>query len=94
MREAKIPKQLLWAVVVVCAVPSVLLWQALTAREHEQVKQMVEQEAQILRAEIEERIEPQIQALIRLAKRWERRGDTPREEWEADATLYVAQHVG
>ena len=88
------PKQLLWAVVVVCAVPSVLLWQALTAREHAQIQFAVEQETLTLRTEIIERIEPKILALERMAMRWEIRGGTPREEWEADGARYIADQTG
>ena len=73
---------------------SIILWQALNVREDAQIKLAVKQEALALRAEIVERIEPKILALIRMAKRWEARGGTPREEWEKNAALIMAHHTG
>ncbi|MCH8268342.1 MAG: CHASE domain-containing protein, partial [Acidobacteria bacterium] len=73
---------------------SVALWQALVAREHVQIRRAVEQETLNLRTEIKERLDPQINALDRLARRWEMRGGTPREEWEADAMHYLADQTG
>ena len=73
---------------------SVVLWQALIEREHTQIQFAVEQQAIILQSEIIERIEPKILALVRMAKRWEIRGGTPREEWEIDATLSVVDQPG
>ena len=46
---------------------AVLLWQVLTAQELNQVKLAVEEEALTLKAEITERIEPKILALVRMA---------------------------
>ncbi len=69
---------------------SVALWQALVTQEHAQIVRTVQSEANILRTTIKDRIEPQILALVRMAERWEMRGGIPREEWEADAALYLA----
>ncbi|MCH7979256.1 MAG: CHASE domain-containing protein, partial [Acidobacteria bacterium] len=81
-------------VAVVVASFAVVLWQALIVHEHAQIKLAVEQEALTLRANIQARIEPEILALVRMAKRWEAHGGTPREEWEADAIHYLADQTG
>ncbi|MCZ6490716.1 MAG: hypothetical protein O7A06_09315, partial [Acidobacteria bacterium] len=81
-------------VAVVVASFAVVLWQALIVHEHAQIKLAVEQEALTLRANIQARIEPEILALVRMAKRWEAHGGTPREAWEADAMHYLADQTG
>ena len=62
LRE-RISRRLAILVVVVVASLSVVLWQALVAREHAQIKLAVEQTTHALSTEIQERIEPKIQAL-------------------------------
>ena len=73
---------------------SVVLWHALVTREHAQIKLAVEQTTHALSAEIKERVEPKILALVRMARRWEAQGGTSREEWEADALLYLTHQTG
>ena len=89
-----VSKRLAILVAVGVASFSVVLWQVLIAHEHAQITLTVEQEALNLRIEIIERIEPEILALERMAMRWETRGGTPREEWEADARLYLTHQTG
>ena len=73
---------------------AVAFWQLLRIREQSQVRFAVEQEAYGLRIEIKDRIDPNIHALVRMAKRWELREGTPREEWESDAAQHLADQFG
>ena len=63
-----VSKRLAILVAVVVASFAVVLWQALIAHEHAQITLTVEQEANNLRIEIKERLDPQINALERLAR--------------------------
>ncbi len=64
-------------------------WRAINLHEHTQIEQMIKSEAEDVKDEIRTHIEQQVLALIRMGKRWEIRGKTPREEWESDAELYA-----
>ena len=92
--QAWVSKRLAILVAVGVASLAVVLWQALIEREHAQIQFAVEQQAIMLQTEIIERIETKIFALERMARRWELRGGTPREEWEADAALYLTHQTG
>lgn len=89
-----VSKRLAFFVAIGVASFSVVLWQALIAQEHAQIKRAVEHQAFVLQSQIIERIEPKILALERMARRWEIRGGTPREEWEADGTRFIADQTG
>lgn len=71
------------------AAAAALLWQALLAHERAQIRRHLLQETVNLSAEINGVIEHRILALTRMARRWEARRRTPRDEWEADVALYV-----
>ncbi|MEE9250666.1 MAG: ATP-binding protein [Alphaproteobacteria bacterium] len=73
---------------------AVALWQALIVQERVQIERIILAQANSLRSEIKELVEPRILALVRMAKRWEVRGRTPRAEWESDAKLILAHQPG
>lgn len=73
---------------------AVALWQALIVQERAQIERIILAQANSLRSEIQELVEPRILALVRMAKRWEVRGRTPRGEWESDAELILAHQPG
>ena len=94
LKNVELPRILPIMVAVCVALLTIVLWQALNARENAQIKLAVEKEAIKLRTAIKERLDPQINELDRLASHWEMRGGMAREDWEADSTLSVAQNIG
>lgn len=76
------------------AIAVLLLWRGLLAREHEQIERLLSLEANIIQTELIQDLNAPIEALERMARRWELRGGTPRAEWEADASAYTRQYRG
>ena len=68
---------------------SILLWHGLVQQEQIQIQHALATEAGNLKLEITEKIQPQIQALGRIAERWERHGKPSQEAWEFNALLNV-----
>ncbi|MBI4384878.1 MAG: PAS domain S-box protein [Nitrospinae bacterium] len=67
------------------------LWQVLRAEDRAQVQAKIQLKAKNVKDEIQGRVHSEIKALVRMSKRWENEGRTPRPLWEADARLY-AEH--
>ena len=82
---------LLGAVVVAA---TLILWNALKAREETHIARMVQMKTLAVSDGIRHAIESRIQALDRMAKRWEARGMPSRAEWEGDAALYIEHYAG
>ncbi|NJN56953.1 MAG: PAS domain S-box protein [Leptolyngbyaceae cyanobacterium SL_5_9] len=78
----------------VISVLILLLWQNLEVYQHDQIQSSIAHEAAIIEAEISDRLNTRILALERMAKRWEVRGGTPQQEWEADAAIYLKDFSG
>ena len=89
-----LPRWLVFPVGISSVTASLLLWQAALVQERIQIQTVIEGEANKLGTAIKELIEPEILALVRMSLRWEIRGGTPRKEWEADGTYYLAQLPG
>ncbi|MFQ5898622.1 MAG: GAF domain-containing protein [Candidatus Methylomirabilia bacterium] len=73
---------------------AVVLSQALIAQERAHIQQMVEAEADDVRSDISDTIEPRILALLRMAKHWEVHSGSPKEKWEHHVARYVADEPG
>ena len=73
---------------------SIYMWRLLEAQERRQIGRTVQLVAESVRTELSEAMEAHIDALARMAKRWESRGGTPKPEWEADALNYVSHQPG
>lgn len=70
------------------------LRQALLAQERSQTERTVALSLETVRNEISSRMDARILALVRMARRWEMRGQPPPPEWEADASLYLSHDAG
>lgn len=69
-------------------VGTLVLWQLLSARVHEEVEHMVSLKTASVKDDIRDNVEFRINALVRMAKRFELKKRPDRREWEADAGLY------
>ncbi len=73
---------------------TLILWQALATQEIAQIEQKLELEAANVKTELTQQVQGRILALVRMAKRWEKRGKPSPENWEADAQLYLQHFKG
>lgn len=73
---------------------TLFLWQALAAQERAYIEQETQLAAASVKSEIAALMESRIQALVRMSERWERRGKTPKEDWEFEAGLNVRDFKG
>lgn len=71
---------------------TVIVWQALVTQERAQMKQMIQLESSTVKDVVAAELKTQIDALERMAKRWESRGGTPKREWEFDAQSLVKDY--
>ena len=76
------------------AMLSIALWRTMIARDRAQLEQIIRGEASQIKLEVIDLIESRIRSLVRMARRWQIRGGTPRAEWEADAGLCVDHYPG
>jgi PAS domain S-box-containing protein len=81
------------AVGTVILATTLILWQALLARERAGIAQTIQLEASNAKFEITRQLQERTQALERMAARWGYAGKLPKDRWEADASLYI-QHYG
>lgn len=67
---------------------TLMLWRASAVQERAYIDRMTQFRAEGLKNNIRGQIESRIQALSRMAKRWEIKR-SPRKAWESDADLYI-----
>lgn len=75
-------------------ITTLFLWQALISQERAYIQQETELAAENVENELIAGMESRIQALDRMSKRWERRGQTPQNDWEFEAGLNVRDFKG
>jgi len=68
---------------------TILLWRFSAVLERANIEKMLQLKTDMLRANISSQLESRVQALIRMANRWEVQGKPERRQWEADAELYI-----
>ncbi|MGE0821244.1 MAG: ATP-binding protein [Candidatus Binatia bacterium] len=73
---------------------TLMLWQALTVYEHEQIERGVTVAARYVKSEITTRLDAHILALVRVARRWENSGPIPQQQWEFEAGLNLPHFPG
>ena len=76
------------------AVAALLLWQALVARNANEIRAETRYAAESLGALLASDLEGRVEALSRMARRWAVRNGVPRDEWEADAAVHIEDFVG
>jgi PAS domain S-box-containing protein len=68
-------------------------WQALIAQEHAAIQNEIQLQATNAKIAIAGDLQEVTYALVRMAERWQRQGTPSKEDWEADAALYM-EHYG
>lgn len=71
------------------AIGSVMLWRSLLIHEQVYLERKVELAATTIQETVKTQLEMRVLALDRMANRWEIRGGTPQQEWQADAERYA-----
>ena len=71
---------------------TLFVWQALVTQERAGIEQMIQLESSTVKDAVAAELKTQIDALERMAKRWEIQGGTPKREWESDAISYVKDY--
>ncbi len=71
---------------------TLLLRQALIAQEEAAIDRTLRLQAENAKLHLTENLLGQTQALVRMAKRWERQGKPRQDAWEAEAKLYVQDY--
>ncbi|GAB63539.1 MAG: diguanylate cyclase [Candidatus Jettenia sp.] len=64
-------------------------WHIVLRHENSQIEQLTESQLLIAKNELLARIDYKMSSLLRMAKRWEIQGGTPKEAWESDALFYL-----
>lgn len=73
---------------------TLFLRQALIAQEEAAIDRTLRLQAENAKIHLTENLLGQTQALVRMAKRWERQGKPRQDIWEAEAKLYVQDYPG
>lgn len=89
-RGSRAPPWVAWPVAIGMLSLVYALWQALYLEDRAQLRRVTDAVGVNVVLGIEERLEPVVHGLLRMAKRWEVRGGMPRGEWEADAIQFLA----
>ena len=90
--EIAIPRWLPVLVGIATLASVLTVWQALQKQESLNADNIVKSEVSGVAREIRLRLDGHVNGLLRMARRWEKRGKMPKAEWEADVLLYE-QHL-
>ena len=89
-----IPRWLPFLVGFIVLITTFWLWRALSVNENRQISRMVKNEAVNVRNAITAHVQSRVLALVRMARRWERRGQPSQREWETEAELTMGHFPG
>lgn len=92
--SSPIPHWLPFLVGFVVLLTTLWLWRALSVHEDRQITRMVKNEAINVRNALTAHVQSRVLALVRMARRWERRGHPSQREWEAEAELTLGHFPG
>ena len=81
-------------VMLICSLASINLWNTLASHETEQLQDRVQSELNDLAIELRELTDIRVKELLLMARRWEIRGGTPREEWVDAAAANILSRPG
>lgn len=70
------------------------LWQAVRSQDKFYREQALEKESNYVVSNIHNYLDETAQELVRMTRRWEIRGGTPKNEWMSDAELSLTQQTG
>ncbi len=76
------------------SIATLIVQQALIAQQAAQLDRTTQLHAARITEQISGQINSRILALVRMADRWDKRGGTPKAEWEADANNYLNDFPG
>ena len=82
---------LVWLIV---SAVTLFLWQALAAQESTQSQRKVKFAAASVKQELTAQLQNRILSLVRIAKRWELQGGTPKAQWDGDAQNQIRDYPG
>lgn len=81
--------------ILVCTVlATILIWQALATYERSGLDDLLTMKTAAVKDDTRDNMEYRIEALVRLAKRWEEKNNPDPREWDADASLYISPNLG
>jgi signal transduction histidine kinase len=93
-RRTTIPRWLPFLIGLIVLLATFWLWRALSAHEERQIERMISSEMSNVRNAITTRLQSHILALVRMARRWESRGQPSEQEWESEAELTTSHFAG
>jgi signal transduction histidine kinase/ActR/RegA family two-component response regulator len=91
--RARPPRWVPAAIGVLGLLATLALWQAVMQAERRHVREVVQRQAAVVRDATAARLTEHVNALVRMARRWEVSGPPAERAWRADAALHYA-HTG
>jgi PAS domain S-box-containing protein len=88
------PRWLPISATLAAASATIVLWQALKAREQEQVKETAQVNAALVKNAVAARLVAEMDSLGRMVRSWEYTGQPLQEVWEADAFSHLENPIG